>query len=120
MGSGAQFPLRGFLKWGLPDHVHEHILTMAKLHAATDTIGLRAPSKSFSENDLGTRAQHLQSECTAAAPLKGCHARRCKPLLASRERTLDVAPVPGPGLGQTLVKTRFLSVDPYMRGWIGS
>ena len=32
--------------------------------------------------------------------------------------TLDVAPLPEPGPGQLLVKARFLSVDPYMRGRI--
>jgi NADPH-dependent curcumin reductase CurA len=32
--------------------------------------------------------------------------------------TLDVAPTPEPGPGQILVKARFLSVDPYMRGRI--
>jgi NADPH-dependent curcumin reductase CurA len=32
--------------------------------------------------------------------------------------TLDVSPVPAPGPGQMLVKARFLSVDPYMRGRI--
>ncbi|MGA7455657.1 MAG: hypothetical protein WBW73_31965 [Rhodoplanes sp.] len=32
--------------------------------------------------------------------------------------TLNVAPAPEPG--QILVKARFLSVDPYMRGRIGS
>lgn len=32
--------------------------------------------------------------------------------------TLDVSPVPAPGPGQILVKARFLSVDPYMRGRI--
>ena len=34
--------------------------------------------------------------------------------------TLDVAPTPEPGPGQILVKARFLSVDPDMRGRIGS
>lgn len=32
--------------------------------------------------------------------------------------TLEVAPAPEPGPGQILVKARFLSVDPYMRGRI--
>ena len=32
--------------------------------------------------------------------------------------TLDVSPVPAPGPGRILVKARFLSVDPYMRGRI--
>ena len=32
--------------------------------------------------------------------------------------TLEVAPAPKPGPGQILVKARFLSVDPYMRGRI--
>ena len=32
--------------------------------------------------------------------------------------TLDVAPTPEPGPGRILVKARFLSVDPYMRGRI--
>jgi NADPH-dependent curcumin reductase CurA len=30
--------------------------------------------------------------------------------------TMDVQPVPDPGLGQILVKAKWLSVDPYMRG----
>jgi len=32
--------------------------------------------------------------------------------------TLDIGPVPEPGPGQLLVRARFLSVDPYMRGRI--
>jgi hypothetical protein len=48
MGSGAQFPLRGFLKWGLPDHVHQHILTMAKLHAADRYNRLTGSVETFS------------------------------------------------------------------------
>src|ERR1700759_3514805 len=30
--------------------------------------------------------------------------------------TITVAPVPSPGDGQVLIRTRYLSLDPYMRG----
>ena len=56
-------------KRGLPDHVYSHFLTMAKLHAAdrynrlTELRRNDPPSAGHDpENDIGTRAQHVQAK----------------------------------------------------------
>ena len=38
----------------------------------------------------------------------------------ARHFALDTAPVPEPAGGQILVRNRYLSVDPAMRGWVNA